>query len=50
MRALVYSCLAKILVNSDEMSGVLIRNQFSALPSMLLRDVMILPDLIMKDN
>ena len=46
IRGLVYACLARVLLDNEEIADDLIRNQFSALPALLLRDVKIMPELL----
>jgi len=46
----VYACLAKILLDNEEIVDSLIREHFSALPALLLKDVKIMPELLFSAN
>ena len=50
LRALGYSIINELLLGNGRLADDFIRNKFRALPSLLLRDIMILPNILDKED
>ena len=50
LRALAYSILTQLFLGNGRLANDFIRNRFNALPAILVRDVMILPQVLEEDE
>ena len=50
LRSLGYSILNELLIGNGRLADNFIRDKFRALPSLLLRDIMILPEILDKED
>ena len=50
LRSLGYSILNELLLGNGRLADTFVRNKFRALPSLLLRDIMILPEILDKEE
>jgi len=50
LRSLGYSIINELLLGNGRLADDFIRNRFRALPSLLLRDIMILPNILERED